>query len=63
MSIAPPPSRPRSTTQPLEWDWVKDWSNLEIAVREAEFTYAWDWRRELDELHKALDDLARRYGI
>lgn len=63
MSIATPPSPLRSATQPLEWDWVSDWTQLEIAVRETESVYAWDWRRELRELQEALDDLARRYGL
>ena len=54
-------SRPtRSATQPLNWDWVSEWSELETAVHEVESRVRWDWERELELLHRELDRLEAR---
>lgn len=57
------PNSSRATTQPLNWNWAQDLSQLELAVREAETQLAWDWRRELAALEQELDVLARRHGV
>lgn len=59
MSTACPPAPQRKApTQPLGWDWVNDWIELDTGLRKLEQRHCWNWRRDLSELEQDLDSLA-----
>jgi hypothetical protein len=53
---SPAPAR-KAPTQPLSWDWVNDWMELDTSLRQLEQRHCWNWRRDLAELEQDLESL------
>lgn len=60
MTTSTIPARPaarKAPTQPLGWDWVNDWIELDGGLRELERRHCWNWRRDLDEIDRDMQEL------